>query len=216
MDCYFRFDRLLMFLLVGSITLNFFGCTTVQQKVQELSPPNNAEVPPPSEKLTLGSFESLGGTPFMLAPVSIEPDYRYSSSTGANVYNFYFVDTNTLTGRRLVPKNNWRFLQSDKLGTFDKNGALIKTQGLWFVVIKNDSNGDRQLSDRDQQTIAICDEAGKNYTEIISQVDRVLGSYRKGNSRLQVLYRAKGKNLITEIDVETRRAVKTSALPAIQ
>lgn len=215
MDCYFRVDRLLGLLLVGLIATYFFGCRTAQQKLQGYSS-NNAELQPPSEKLTLGSFESLIGTPYMIAPISTEPEYRFSSSTGSFVYNFYFVDTNTLTGRRLVPKNNWRFLQSEKLGAFSKNGSFTKTQGLWFVVVKKDSDGDRQLSDRDQQTIALCDQAGRNYTEVISGIDRVLGSYRKGNSTLQVLYRANGKNLITEIDVPTRKPIKTSELSAIE
>lgn len=177
----------------------------------ELSSPKN---------LSLDAFQPLTGTAYVVAAVQAEQSDRSgfsSSSYGLpSATNYLFVNTDTLAGSRLVPTNQWRFLQSERLGQRRRNGEVAVVQALWYLVVKTDTDEDKQLTDRDRKVVALSDATGKNYTEVISQVDRVLGSNRKGDSILQVFYVSGGKHLASEINFQTRKVVRTEPLPALE
>jgi hypothetical protein len=173
----------------------------------------------PVGKLVLGSFELLKGNPYLVAAVNDE-DTRYpfalsSSSGSVHVRNYLFFNPANLSAHRLVPKNNWLFLQDEKLGQF-KNGNLIKVEGLWYAVVTTDTNGDNQLTSQDRMVIAMSDAAGKNYTNVVTQVDRILGTHQKGTSTLQILYTLADKNFVTEVNIRTRQVIRTLELASIQ
>jgi hypothetical protein len=175
----------------------------------------------PVKKMVLGNFELLSGSPFLLATVNTVQDERYqfsSSSSGSSstyVHNYLFFNRTDLSAHRLVPKNDWLFLQHEKLGQY-RNGDLIKVEGLWYAVVKEDTSSDKQLTELDRKTIAMSDVAGKSYTEVISQVDRILGTHRKGATTLQIFYSLNDKNFVTEINIQTRQVIRTRELPSIQ
>lgn len=199
---------------MGLITLS--GFYTACQKQQE-SIANSQ----PVKKMALGNFELLSGSPFLLATVNINQDERYqfslssSSSSSTYVYNYLFFNRANLSAHRLVPKNDWLFLQHEKLGQF-KNGDLVKVEGLWYAVVKEDTNSDKQLTELDRKTIAMSDVTGKNYTEVIPQIDRILGTHRKEATTLQIFYGLNDRNFVTEVNIQTRQVIRTRELPSIQ
>lgn len=175
----------------------------------------------PIKKMVLGNFELLNGSPFLLASVDDIQDERYqlslssSSSSSTHIRNYLFLNKTDLSAHRLVPKNEWLFLQNEKLGQF-KNGDLIKVEGLWYAVVKEDTNSDKQLTELDRKTIAMSDVTGKSYTEVIPQVDRILGTHRKGATTLQIFYDLNDRNFVTEVNIQTRQVIRTRELPSIQ
>jgi hypothetical protein len=213
-------DRAIYFAIVTITALSLTSCTIFSSdKAQNQTTAPEAELPAP-KKLNLDTFQSLTGTPYIVTAVQAEQTDRpflSSSSYGLpSATNYLFVNTNTLKASRLVPANRWRFLQSEKLGQRRRNGEVSVVQGLWYLVVKTDTNGDKELTERDRKVVALSDEEGKNYTEVISQVDRVLGTHRKGDSILQVFYVSEGKNLVSEVDFLTRKVVRTETLPALE
>lgn len=202
------------------MTLGITSCRIFDSgKAQNSNTAPGTELPSP-KKLYLDAFQPLTGTAYIIAAIQAESSDRSgfsSSSYGLpSATNYLFVNTDTLAGSRLVPTNQWRFLQSERLGQRRRSGEVAVVQALWYLVVKTDTDGDKQLTDRDRQVVALSDATGKNYTEVISQIDRLLGSNRKGDSILQVFYVSSGKNLVSEINFQTRKVVRTEALPALE
>jgi hypothetical protein len=171
-----------------------------------------------SLQVSLGEFTAIAGTPYYLAPISAEQNYRqdYYDKAAFSVRNYLVLNITDQSAVRLVPKNDTLFLRAASVGQKGKNGETSKAEGLWYQVVKADSNGDQRLTEADAKTIAISDVSGKNYTEVLPRVDRVLSTLQPSPSRLMLMYETNQKNYVTQIDIATRQVIKTQELPAIQ
>jgi hypothetical protein len=84
----------------------------------------------------------------------------------------------------------------------------------WWVysVIKNDTNKDGYLGNGDKFSIGITDVGGNGYTELIDNVDAVLGQIYKDGSDMFIMYNADQKNYITKINPTTREVLATTEM----
>lgn len=169
-------------------------------------------------KVSLETFEPIVGTPYLFAPISAEQDYRqvYYDKSALSVRNYLVLNLNDKSAVRVVPNNNSLFLNADRIGQKNEKGEIIKTQAIWYQVIKTDTNGDKRLTETDQKTIAISDVSGKNYTELLPKVDRILGTHQPAATTLLLIHQTDEKNFVTEIDVLNRKVTETKELPAIE
>jgi hypothetical protein len=87
----------------------------------------------------------------------------------------------------------------------------------WFLysVVKTDTDGDKELSEKDKQTLAISDAIGVGFTEIIQDVDSLLGSAISESNRLLLIYKSAGKNYTSQIDLPSRKVLSTNELPPL-
>jgi capsid portal protein len=190
-----------------------FGKRTVSNVVNSES---NANV---QTKISLSSFESLNGTPYLIAAVSSEQDYRqsYYEKEATSIRNFLFVNGSDKSARRLVTKNNFLFLAYEKLGQQTQPQTVVNNvRGILYQVVTSDTNGDKRLSSSDRKTIALSDVSGANYTEVIPQVDIVLGTHQKDEATLLVFWASGGKNFVTEINIPARKVTLTKQLPPLE
>jgi hypothetical protein len=169
-------------------------------------------------KVVLGNFTPIAGTPYYMAPISAEQNYRqeYYDKSAISIRNYLLLNVNDRTAVRLVPKNNTLFLNAETVGQKGKNGETTKAEGLWYQVVKTDTNGDQRLTENDARTIAISDVSGKNYTEVVPRVDRLLGSLQPDPTKLMLIYETEGKNYLTQIDLPSRQITLAQELPAIE
>jgi hypothetical protein len=192
---------------------NVFGERTVSNVVNTEI---NANV---KTKISLSSFESLNGTPYLIAAVSSEQDYRqsYYEKEATSIRNFLFVNGSDKSARRLVTKNDFLFLAYEKLGQQTQQQSVVnKVRGILYQVVTSDTNGDNRLNSSDRKTIALSDVSGANYTEVIPQVDIVLGTHQKEEAALLVFWVSGGKNFVTEINIPARKVTLTKQLPSLE
>ncbi len=175
----------------------------------------------------VGSFYPIEGTHYQLATISTSQNesgrgydlsnlFSYGRSD-YSVYNYVFLDVDTETAYALLPTNDNAILSIQGYPTPSPAEPLAgeKTPVAWwlYTLVKQDTNQDDQLSYLDKQTLAISDVGGKGYTEIIPNVDQVLGNVLKNETILLIIYSSDHKNYLAHIDLPGRVVTKTTELP---
>ncbi|MBD2593440.1 hypothetical protein H6G74_03740 [Nostoc spongiaeforme FACHB-130] len=170
-------------------------------------------------QFSLNSFEVIKGTPYLMSTISSQQNYRqsYYEKEAASIRNFLFFNTSDQSAWKLIPNNNSLFVRYQTLGlSTPPENVIKKVQGIWYEVVTADSDGDKRLTASDRKTIAVSDFAGKNYTEVIRQVDQVLGTHQPNEATFLVFYTSDAKNFVTEINIPKRKVVVTKPLPPLE
>ena len=170
-----------------------------------------------SSEWALGDFDRLEGTDYLVAPVHSTQTYQasyYEKGTSA-VRNYLFVNAIDKSSRWLVPNNNYLFLSRHKEFYYPSSGSSW-IAWLRYEVVKSDTNQDGRLTRDDKRTIGISDPNGDRYSEIIVNIDQILGYEMLDENSLLVFYRIDTKNYIAEINISERRIIVTNELPEIQ
>ncbi|MGB6298962.1 MAG: hypothetical protein WBF90_22675 [Rivularia sp. (in: cyanobacteria)] len=211
-----------LFLIIGLVVLVVFGFGGYQLGRFFLREPtaNTVANKIPQEdnkvKTSLGNFSELEGTPYLMAPVNSQLDYRQDSSgkKPSTIRNYLFVNVNDKSIQQLVPKNDFLFVNAQKVVLERRDDQIVR--GIWYEVIKADSNNDKIIDNKDKKTIAVSDVSGSDYTEVIDEVDRFLGSHQKDSTTVLVFYELDGREYIGEIDIRERVLVEKVVMPAIR
>ena len=112
---------LLFFGLITLVVLSYTAYRIYQQIFQERSVSgvvnieNNSSV---HSKMSLGGFQPLNGTPFLMAAISSQQNYQqsYYDKEALGIRNFLFFNSQDKSARKLMPKNEFLFLRSENLG----------------------------------------------------------------------------------------------------
>jgi hypothetical protein len=203
--------------LMGYVAYQIFKYTTRTRSVENVILASSGDPNVKTTKVELGAFETIEGTPYRIAPVVTNQvsDRGYYSKGTSSPTNYLILNVKDKSALRLTPKNNNLFIQMKKVGQNDKDGKLVKTFGIWYAVVKADTDGDKRLTHEDRQTIAISDISGANYTEVIPKVDRLLKTFQISQTNVLTVYESEDKNFATELDLSQRKAIETKELPAI-
>ena len=167
-------------------------------------------------KMSLGSFRELEGTPYLMAPVNSQENSRqsYYDKNALRAYNYLFFNTNDKSAQRLVPGNKFLFSNAQEVVLQRRDDKIVT--GMWYEVVKADSNNDGRLDEQDSKTIAVSDVSGSDYTEVIDQIDRLLGSHQKNSRTLLVFYEFDNREYVAEISMDRRVLVEKQVLPSIK
>src|SRR5215207_3245968 len=175
--------------LVILISLIGVGCNRFTQS------PNSAGIeatPQPVEK-HLSAFRPIEGTSYMIADISGNPQteergsfspFRWIESgySGYEIYNFVFFSSETETFNRLLPTNEYVVLQIVGLpsGTpTDKPEDFESVRWWLYVLAKTDTDKNGILDYKDKITIGVTDVGGNSPTELIPDIDSMLGNTLK-------------------------------------
>ncbi len=169
-----------------------------------------------SPEWRLGDFDSLYETDILIAPVYSTQTYQasyYEKGTSA-VRNYLFVNAVDKSSHWLVPHNDYLFLPYST--EHDDSNWDSKVIWIRYEVVKSDTNQDERLTSEDQRTISLSDPSGENYSEVISDVDQVLGYETLDSNTLLVFYSNDSVNYLAEVDVPSRTITTLEELPEIQ
>jgi hypothetical protein len=211
------FGGLLLIIVLGFSAYQIYKYVTRDRSTNNVIFNNPSDPNVRTTKVGLGNFEIVEGTPYRIAPVTIEQevDRGYYEKGAVSPTNYLVLNVKDKSAIRLVPKNNTLFIQTQKIGKNDKEGRLVKTSGIWYSVVKADTNDDKRLSESDRKTIAVSDISGANYTEVIPKVDRLLNTFQLNETNVLMIYETDGKSFVTELDLSQRTAIETKELPVI-
>jgi hypothetical protein len=165
----------------------------------------------------LGDFDRLEGTDYLMAPVYSTQTYQaayYEKGTSA-VRNYLFVNAIDKSSLWLVPHNNYLILSRHKEFYTPPRGSSL-VAWLRYEVVKSDTNQDGRLTRDDKRTIGISDPNGDRYSELITNIDQILGYEMLNENSFLIFYRTDTKNYIAEINISERSIFVTNELPEIQ
>lgn len=210
-----------LFVVVGLIVLFVFGLGGYQigrYLMRDRSVTNLAKTEVSEDdklNMSLGNFQELDGTPYLMAPVT-QQDYRQDSyqKKASGIHNYLFFNTNDKSAQRLVTTNDFLFLNAQQVVEEFRAGKVIR--GMWYEVVTADTNNDKRLDEEDQKTIAVSDISGADYTEVIDRVDRLLGSHQENARTLLIFYELNGRNFVGQVNIPQRKLIESQPLPDIK
>jgi hypothetical protein len=210
----------LVFGLLALGTLFYSSYRIIQEVFRDREVPSMVNVEPDpgvKSEWTLGDFDRLDGTDYLIAPVHSTQTYQasyYEKGTSA-VRNYLFVNGLDKSSRWLVPHNSYLFLSKHEGLIYPSTGERY-VDWIRYEVIKEDTNRDERMTRDDQRTIAISYPTGEGYLELLSGIDQVLGYEMRDANHLLIFYLTDGTNYLSEIDIANRLVTVTEELPKIE
>jgi hypothetical protein len=143
------------------------------------------------DSLKMGALEGVDGTSIQFVRLSTEKSSASGSpyTYGDNYRNILFVDSKTKTSRWLFDNNNY-FVDLDIVeGKREDNRCCHKPLFMFYKVIKQDADADREITKKHRQIAALSYLDGSSYQEIINDADRIIsGKLVKDETCFAVLY----------------------------
>jgi hypothetical protein len=182
---------------------------------------------------TLGDFRSIDGTNYLIASVTgsngetsmlselFSSGRWYGGGYGYSQYNLVFLNISTEAVYPLLDTNDYEIVSMEGFPTpvvsFNNQSQPVPPTdpiAWWlFSIVKSDTDQNGDLSSLDKQTLSISDVGGTSYTEIISDVDNLLGTAFKNGDTLLIIYRSNGKNYLAHVNLPSRQVESTEELP---
>ena len=217
--------RILLLMVILSLTSIGVGCS----RFTRLQNSTGIEATPQIVEKHLSAFRPIEGTSYMIADISGNPQAEergsfspfrwiesgYSGYSGYEIYNFVFFNSETETFNRLLPTNEQVVLQIVGFppGMPTENPEDFEPVNWWmYVLAKTDTDKNDVLDYKDKLTIGVTDVGGNSPTELIPDVERVLGHILKDENTLFVIYHSLDKNYIAKIDLPGRQIVSTTEM----
>ncbi len=171
------------------------------------------------ETFRLGRIEHIKGSESVIVPLYSDQtfDLNYSGSKStASTRNLMFSNMRTETNRWLLPNNNY-LISSHRLinesNSYDRDKDIIT---ILYNIVKTDTNNDSRLTENDNLTIALSDPNGKNYTEVLLNVENVLGYDLINKQAIAIMFNRKGQGYTAYINLSNLKVTKEIELPKIK
>jgi hypothetical protein len=180
-------------------------------RLSELPRTGDVKANTPQYTAALGGFQSLKGTPYLMAAVANSwsrsdklSSYESGSSGGQN-HNLVFLDANSLESYRLFDTNAYVIAQTDQY-TQKVNGKDV-TQWLVHEVLKADTDGNKRLDQNDLLTLGVSSASGKRYVEVLTGITEIFGLTMVNSGKLVVVYGKNKAKIASVIDLEKRTII---------
>ena len=129
-------------------------------------------------ELRLGNLEEMTGHEVQTVNLtSGKPSRGLSSGYGeSDIRNVLFLTGQQLDSKWLYEKNSYLITCFCKLQASNKYNGDDPVLAVYVSVVKEDSNGDKELSDRDGISLALIKPDGSNYKEVSSDITKIMDS----------------------------------------
>lgn len=168
---------------------------------------NGSETSTTSETSLTWNYGSMlkGTTDTVVLPLNSEKTGagRLGYGKTSNTRNYLFLNTSSKEQHWLLDHNDFAFLHREAVS--GPKGTMFK-----YEFAKQDTNEDGKYSSEDKITLAFSTADGLRFTELIDEIDEVLGSRAVGNGKLLFIYRKNGETISSiirtnDISIETKR-----------
>jgi|GEM_PF-2293371 len=86
---------------------------------------------------------------------------------------------------------------------------------IYYQVVDHDTNGDKILSQDDKPNFAISDISGKNYKEIIKEIDRIITIKMIDSDTILLVYQKEGKGYTMKLDIKHQKVLSDEVIPKV-
>ena len=170
------------------------------------------------ELFRLGQIIPIKGSNSIMFPLYSEQKFPrgYSGSKSTNsTRNILFFNLLTQKSHWLLPNNSFLISNHKLLNeshTYNSNQDLL---AIIYNIVKADTNGAQRLTENDLITIAFTDIEGANYTEIIPDIQKLLGYKIIDKDLIAISFKRDEEEYIYYIDMNTYKITQEIILPEI-
>lgn len=129
-------------------------------------------------ELRLGDLKGMTGHDVQTVNLTSDKASRGFSSGygGSDIRNVLFLTGEQLDSKWLYEKNSYLITCFCKLQASNKYNGDDPVLAVYVSVVKEDSNGDKKLSDQDGIILALIKPDGSNYTEVSNDITKIMDS----------------------------------------
>ncbi len=197
-----------LFMIVQEITGNKY-----RSEVVNIDSATNIE-----ETFRLGSINHVKGSETVIVPLysdqSFSLGYSGSKST-ASTRNLLFSNMASETNSWLLPTNEYLIAEYrlvNESNTWDEEKDVIS---ILYYIVKSDTNKDERLTRNDRLILALSTPEGEQFTEVLEDVDNVLGYDVLDGDIMAVMFNREGKGYTAYINLADFSITKEFALPSV-
>lgn len=168
------------------------------------------------EKFRLGQLHPIKGSTSVLIPLYSDQSYtaNYSGSKSTtSTRNILFSDLANETNTWLLPHKKFLISEYKLINESNSYSSDEDIITILYEIVKNDTNNDSRLTENDQLILSLSRPDGSNFTEVIKDIDTVIGYELISKEVLAILYSRKNQGFIAYIDLDGFKLKKDSELP---
>lgn len=127
-------------------------------------------------ELSLGDLEEMIGHEIQTVNLTTDRSSKGFSSGygGSDIRNVLFLPGEQLDAKWLYEKNSYLITCFCKLQASNEYNGDDPVLAVYVTVVKEDSNGDKALSDRDGIILALMKPDGSDYKEVSSDITKIM------------------------------------------
>lgn len=204
----------LAIVLMAFVCYQLFEETTRQRNVTNVV---NVEEHGADETWELGYLSTISGSTYVVMPLNSEQDIARASFSKSSYSprNYLFVDIESDNRSWLLPHTDFLFLDRKSITRARTPDSEAVVLAFLYVLVKSDSNGDGRLTENDARTLALSSPDGSNYTEVLSNLDEVLGTSHSGGTSIFVVYQRQGVAYTATINLSDFSIEGEAELPEV-
>jgi hypothetical protein len=198
---------------IGVLVYEFTGNRN-QNKVVNIDPETETK-----ESFRLGRIQHIEGAGSVLVPLysnqTFSQIYSSGSKSSRSIRNILFSNMREETNTWLLPSSKFLITQHILVGNRYRAERREDVVSVFYHVVKSDTNGDKKLTSRDKLTLALSTPEGERYTEVIEEVDNVLGYDLLDKEAIAVMFNRGGQGYIAYINLSDFSVKKEIELPKV-
>ena len=168
------------------------------------------------EKFRLGHLQHIKGFMSVIVPLysdqSFSLNYSGSKST-TSTRNILFSDLNNETNKWLLPHNKFLITKYKLINESNSYSSDENIITILYKIVKNDTNNDSRLTESDKLIISLSEPNGNNYTEVLKNIDSVIGYELINKEVIAILYSRENQGFTAYIDLNGFKVKKEIKLP---
>lgn len=170
------------------------------------------------ELFRLGKVIPIKGSNSIMFPLYSDQKFPlgYSRSKSTNsTRNILFSNLLTKKSHWLLPNNSFLISHHKLLNESNTYSSDQDIVAIIYHIVKADTNGDERLTKNDLITVALTDIEGANYTEILPDIQELLGYKIINKDSIAISFNRDEQGYIYYIDMNTYKITEEIMLPKI-
>lgn len=218
-----RFNAIVIMLVgVLGFALSLFACIMIYKDITRdrsvRSIVNIEESPEKKEEWQLGSITTVQGSGFLMIPLHSEQNYSRGSysKSASSTRNYLFINSEKDDKYWLFGRNDYLITQANQLPNTRYDEQAKDAKAILYYVVKSDTNNDKTLNSSDLLTVAISKPDGKNYVELLKDIDFVNGYKAISEKTVILVFQRNNIGYSAYIDLDGLSISGKQQLPSVQ
>ncbi len=218
-----RFNAIVIMLVgVLGVALALFACIMIYKDItRDRNVKNIVNIEDSTERKEewqLGSITSVKGADILMVPLHSEQSYSRGSygKSASSTRNYLFINVENNRRYWLFGKNDYLITQTYQLPNTLYEEQSKDAKAILYYVIKADTNNDKSLTSSDKLTVAISKPNGKDYTELLKDIDFVNGYKTINENSVILVFQRSNIGYSAIIDLERLSILSEDQLPSVQ
>ena len=170
------------------------------------------------EKWRLGYLTKIEGSPYLMIPLYSDQSYAqsYYSKSSQSIRNILFIHTETNERKWLYNTNEYLIVNDELLSEKEYNEKNRQIRAILYTVIKEDTNGDKRLTNDDEIVVALSKPGGEGYKEILSGVQVFVGHRFLNKDTMLIVYQKRGIGYSANVELVNFSISNEGELPKLK